>query len=137
MAEDQADPLDERIIENVLTELRAQNALADLHLDDDVLQTLAWAVAVNLDYAFSIEWAPRWEKARPRRADRADVRVPQRTVRVVDRETGSGAFLTIGRVAAGLALGIGVEANGDLDLVVSSDDARRIAEAILAAERAS
>ncbi len=50
------DALDERVIENVLTELRAQNALGDLGLEDEDLQRAAWAIAVNLGYAFHVHW---------------------------------------------------------------------------------
>jgi len=62
--DDERGGLDERVIENALTELKAQNALQGLGLDDDKLRLLAWAVAVNLDYAFELRWAPRWESPR-------------------------------------------------------------------------
>ena len=55
------------------------------------------------------------------------------TVSFTDRESGSAAFIAIRPLDDALALGIGVEQNGDLDLTVASDDARRIAEATLAA----
>lgn len=50
-----------------------------------------------------------------------------------DLETDSSARLMIRFVDGGLALGLAVEANGDLDIVVSREDARRLAGAILAA----
>lgn len=50
-----------------------------------------------------------------------------------DLETDSSALLMIRFVDAGLALGLAVEATGDLDVVVSKEDARRLAGAILAA----
>lgn len=56
MPEEDEDALDERVIENVLTELRAQNALRDLGLEDEDLQHVAWAIAVNLDYVFHLHW---------------------------------------------------------------------------------
>ena len=62
--DDERGGLDERVVENVLTELQAQNALQGLGLDEDKLRLLAWAVAVNLDYAFELRWAPRWESPR-------------------------------------------------------------------------
>jgi hypothetical protein len=50
----------------------------------------------------------------------------------VDLESSSAAFIDIRRMDDGLAIGFGVEANGDLDLYVSDADARKIADAILA-----
>jgi len=50
----------------------------------------------------------------------------------VDLESSSAAFIHIRQMDNGVAIGFGVEANGDLDLFVSDIDARRIAEAILA-----
>ena len=41
------------------------------------------------------------------------------------------AFLAIRLVPGALALGFGVEADGDLDLLVSETDARRTAEGVL------
>lgn len=66
-------------------------------------------------------------------ASRRDHLEVEATVNFVERATSSSAFVVIRRVDDGLALGIGVEASGDLDLVVSDDDARSIAVAILAA----
>lgn len=45
----------------MLTELRAQNALAHLRLTDEQLESLAEAITLNLNYAFAIEWDPQWE----------------------------------------------------------------------------
>lgn len=55
------------------------------------------------------------------------------TVDFVDQETGSPAFVTIRQDQSWLAIGLGVEGNGDLDLVVSLADARAIAQALLSA----
>jgi hypothetical protein len=54
-------PFDDRLTANILDELRAQNALADLGLADDQLEQVAQAVAVNVDYSFEVRWSPRWE----------------------------------------------------------------------------
>ena len=56
-----------------------------------------------------------------------------KTVEFTDLETGSDAQLIVRRADGSLALGFTVEANGDLDLSVSPSDARRLAEAIIAA----
>lgn len=53
-----------------------------------------------------------------------------------DLNTGSSAHLMIRFVDDGLALGLAVEANGDLDVTLSTEDARRLGEAILAAAAA-
>jgi hypothetical protein len=49
-----------------------------------------------------------------------------------DHESDSAAFVTL-TIAGGLIqIGLGVERNGDLDLILSVDDARRVAETIVA-----
>ena len=50
-----------RLVDNITDELLAQNALRDLGLTDDVLRSIAAAVATNVDYAFDVRWSPRWE----------------------------------------------------------------------------
>ncbi len=50
----------DRLTGNVLEELRAQNAMRGLGLEDDLLAGIAEQVAVNVDYAFECRWAPRW-----------------------------------------------------------------------------
>jgi hypothetical protein len=52
----------DRFRENVLTELQAQNAMQDLNLPQNQLESLADAIAANADYAFEIKWSPRWVK---------------------------------------------------------------------------
>lgn len=55
-----------------------------------------------------------------------------------DMDSGSPAFVTIRTIGRTVVIGLGVEANGDLDLVVSGDAAQRIAAALAdAAEAAS
>lgn len=56
---------DERLTANVLEELRAQNELLELRLNDEQLPRLAKAIAVNVDYAFDVRWSPRWEGRGP------------------------------------------------------------------------
>jgi hypothetical protein len=50
-----------------------------------------------------------------------------------DLGTNSAAFLYLRPLDRGVALGWGIEADGDLDVVVSSEDARRLAQALLRA----
>ena len=51
----------------------------------------------------------------------------------LDHGTSSAAFVYTRQFDGTLGIGFGIEADGDLDLVVSDEDARLIAEAILAA----
>ena len=53
-----------RLRENIADELRAQLALLGRPMTSDDVEDVAQAVAVNLDYAFRTEWAPRWEGRR-------------------------------------------------------------------------
>jgi hypothetical protein len=53
-----ADLLDD----NVVTEIRAMNAVLDLGLSEHQIENLAGAISANLLYAFDIEWAPDWVK---------------------------------------------------------------------------
>jgi hypothetical protein len=50
-----------------------------------------------------------------------------------DLDTDSLAFVVIRPMDDSVAVGFGLEANGDLDLLVSREDARRIGQAFLAA----
>lgn len=52
----------DRMRDNIRDELAAQKAMADLPLDDVTLDRMADGIATNLDYAFSVAWAPRWVK---------------------------------------------------------------------------
>ena len=54
------------------------------------------------------------------------------TVTFADLGTSSDGFLVLRRVEDAIALGFGIAANGDLDLLLTAADARRLAEAILA-----
>jgi hypothetical protein len=65
MARADDESVDERLTGNILEELRAQNALRSLGLSDDDLSGIAEAVAINVDYAFRVEWEPRWEADAP------------------------------------------------------------------------
>ena len=47
-----------------------------------------------------------------------------------DLETSSLGFMILRQVTEGLAIGFGIESDGDLDLVVSNADARRLADAM-------
>jgi hypothetical protein len=62
MTPDETRPaLDDRVAANLLDELRAQNALNRLGLEEDALVALATSLALSLDYAFELRWAPRWQ----------------------------------------------------------------------------
>jgi hypothetical protein len=50
----------ERLRDNIRGELQAQRAMRDLALDDATLDGLADAITSNVDYGFSVKWAPRW-----------------------------------------------------------------------------
>jgi hypothetical protein len=58
-------PIDtsERLTENILDELASCNGLMALGLDDRTLRELAKQVAVNIDYAFTVTWSPKWVKS--------------------------------------------------------------------------
>ena len=47
---------------NVRDELAALNASLDLRLPATVLDTIADSVTANIDYAFRVQWEPRWLK---------------------------------------------------------------------------
>jgi hypothetical protein len=53
-----------------------------------------------------------------------------------DLGTDSPGFMTIRVVGDELTIGFGIERDGDIDLSVSRDDARRLGEALLAAAEA-
>ena len=55
------------------------------------------------------------------------------TVNFIDRETGSPGLLVVRPHESGVTLGFGIEADGDLDITLDREDARKIAHAILAA----
>lgn len=50
----------ERLEENIRDEIRAQNGTGGLDLDDATIRRLAACIAANVDYAFKIDWQPRW-----------------------------------------------------------------------------
>jgi hypothetical protein len=50
-----------------------------------------------------------------------------------DLETESEAFMILRATESGVAVGIGIRADGDLDFSVSLEDARRLGEALLQA----
>ncbi len=52
----------ERLKSNIREELAAQSALRDLGLDESSLDGLANSIAVNIEYAFDVKWAPRCVK---------------------------------------------------------------------------
>lgn len=54
----------ERLRQNIAEELRAQLGLRSGDLNADDIDDVAAAVAANVDYAFSTEWAPRWHDRR-------------------------------------------------------------------------
>lgn len=54
-----------------------------------------------------------------------------------DMDSGSPAFVTIRTTGQRVAIGLGVEQNRDLDLLVSGEDARRIAAALADAAEAA
>ena len=54
----------ERLIGNIREELQAQNALRNIRLSQELIGELAECIASNLDYAFEVKWAPRWEGRR-------------------------------------------------------------------------
>ncbi|GII52870.1 hypothetical protein Pth03_12590 [Planotetraspora thailandica] len=62
MPEQEPISLDERLIGNIREELEAQTVGRGLGLDDAILEQLAWAIAVNLRYAFDVTWAPKWAR---------------------------------------------------------------------------
>ncbi|MBW3649589.1 MAG: hypothetical protein KY458_03385 [Actinobacteria bacterium] len=51
-----------RLTSNIAEELRAQSALRDLGLSEVTIEEVASAIAVNIDYAFTVAWSPRWVK---------------------------------------------------------------------------
>jgi hypothetical protein len=51
----------ERLVGNITEELRAQNTGFHLGLPLERIEQMARQIAVNIDYAFRIEWSPRWE----------------------------------------------------------------------------
>ncbi|MGQ5261978.1 hypothetical protein ACTWLT_14605 [Micromonospora sp. ZYX-F-536] len=58
-------PIDtfERLTENIRDEIVAMNVPLNLQLDDATLGNLAESIAINITYAFDVEWAPKWVKA--------------------------------------------------------------------------
>jgi hypothetical protein len=48
-----------------------------------------------------------------------------------DLSTDSSAFMAVRVVDGTIAIGFGIESDGDLDLAVSQEDARRIGQALL------
>lgn len=52
----------DRLVGNVRDELQSQNAMGGHGLTDEVLDRLASAIAVNVDYGFDVRWAPNWVK---------------------------------------------------------------------------
>ena len=52
------------------------------------------------------------------------------TLQLTDLETASAAVVVVRRSDGGVALGFGIESNGDLELVLSDVDARRLADTI-------
>lgn len=74
----------DRLRDNIATELQAQNALEELNLDDETIETLAWAIAANIHYAFDVTWAPKWNTASNSTgaaAPQTDVRRPNEPAR--------------------------------------------------------
>lgn len=48
--------------DNVRDELLAQNALQKLNLNEQQINTLAWAICVNIDYVFRYKLRPKLKK---------------------------------------------------------------------------
>ncbi len=61
-AQDRQARVDALLEDNIRTELRAQNALAELGLSQQAIDRIAWAIKTELRYAFSVDWSPRWVK---------------------------------------------------------------------------
>lgn len=45
---------------NILEQLDAENALRDLGLEAQAMESLAWALTANIQYAFDVRWSPKW-----------------------------------------------------------------------------
>ncbi|MET8234317.1 hypothetical protein ABZS77_26955 [Micromonospora sp. NPDC005298] len=58
-------PIDtfERLTANIRGEIVAMNVPMNLKLDDATLGNLAESIAINITYAFDVEWAPKWVEA--------------------------------------------------------------------------
>lgn len=50
------------LVDNIHTELLAQNALMALDLPEPALARMARGIADEVLYAFAIDWSPRWLK---------------------------------------------------------------------------
>lgn len=50
----------ERLEHNILTEIRPQNGIGGLDLDDATMRRLASCITANVDDAFEVAWQPRW-----------------------------------------------------------------------------
>lgn len=48
--------------DNVRREVLVQNGMWSLGLSDEAVDRLADSIAVNVDYAFAIQWSPDWVK---------------------------------------------------------------------------
>ena len=64
MDEPKVSPEIARLRDNIAEELHAQLALLGRPISDADVEQVAYALALNLDYAFRTEWAPRWEGKR-------------------------------------------------------------------------
>lgn len=53
----------DRLGENILTELRVQNAGRRLNLPDPVVAGLAEGLLAEVRYAFDVRWAPKWVRS--------------------------------------------------------------------------
>ena len=59
----------EHLVGNVTDELRSQNALRNLDLPAALIEEVARAIAINIDYAFELRWSPRWEGRPPQNSN--------------------------------------------------------------------
>jgi hypothetical protein len=50
----------ERLVGNIREELQAQRAMRVVDLSDQVVEDLAFAIALNIEYGFDVRWAPKW-----------------------------------------------------------------------------
>ena len=60
MTDERAARVHELLEHNVRTEILAQDAIGNLGLTDQQMSQLAWAIAAEVDHAFSVDWDPDW-----------------------------------------------------------------------------
>lgn len=60
MTDERAARVHELLEHNIRSEIGAQNSMSDLGLSDRQAEQLAWAIAAEVDRAFSVDWDPDW-----------------------------------------------------------------------------